>query len=80
MSGPKFLSLALSGTLTAFPNHEAGMVHILNNTGADVTLARYGSESDVFVIKDGQAWSLSGITNTNQIKASGSGTLYAEAE
>ena len=80
MSGPKFLSLALSGTLTAFPAQEASMLHVLNNTGADVTLARLGADSDTFVLKDGQPWTVRGITNSNQVKASGSGTIYAEAE
>ena len=78
--GPKFLSLTLSGTLTAFPAQAATMLHVLNNSGGNVTLARTGAESATFLLKDGQAWTVRGITNADQVKASGSGTLYAEAE
>lgn len=77
---PKFLSLALSGSLAAFPARPCRYLHVLNNTGADVTLARAGDEEATFTLKDGQAWSLDGITNADQILASGTGTLQAEAE
>ena len=56
------------------------MLHVLNNSGGNVTLARTGAESATFVLKDGQAWTVRGITNANQVQASGSGTLHAEAE
>ncbi len=78
--GPKFISLSLSGSLAAFPAQRASMLHILNNTGADVTLARSGVESATFLLKNGQAWSVRSITDASQVKASGSGTLFAEAE
>lgn len=80
MTGPKFLTITLSGSLAAFPSQTASMLHVLNNTGADVTLARTGFESATFILKDGQAWSVRSITNADQVKASGSGTLHAEAE
>lgn len=76
----RFLSLSLSGTLTSFPDEPATSLTVVNTTGADVTLAYAGAESETMVIPNNCAYTCNSLTNANQVKASGSGTLRAEAE
>lgn len=90
-SGPNFLSAqtAATGTnWTSFPAYVCSMLHVLNNSGTSVHLRRKGETdaSRVFLLKDGQAWSVRSLTNADQVEfrrkdtSNTQVTLQAEAE
>ena len=89
--GPNFLSVvtAASGTeWVAFPSYRCSTMSVLNNSGASVSLRRSGEVDGarVLLLKDGQAWMVRSLTNSNQLevrRADGGNTqvtVHGEAE
>jgi hypothetical protein len=80
--GPTFFNTTATGDFASLPDYDGATVHLLNNSGADLEIRRKGqvAAGNVFVLKNGQAWSIRSVTNADQIEIKGSGTVHGEVD
>ena len=72
MTSAKFIKLITNSTGTTWVSgadvSPATVVHVLNDTGADLEFRRQGDTAATFVLPDTFAWSFRGLTNSNQLQ------------
>ena len=73
--------IAIDG-LTKLVDQSCSEVIVVNRTGADITIkdSDYSDAANAFVLGDKESFTFRGITNSDQLSATGTGDVYIRTQ
>jgi len=73
--------IAIAG-LTKLVDQSCSEVVVVNRTGADITIndSGYSDAANAFVLGDKESFTFRGVTNSDQISATGTGDIYIRTQ
>ena len=73
--------IAIDG-LTKLVDQSCSEVVVINRTGADITIkdSGYSDDANAFVLGDKESFTFRGVTNSDQLSATGTGDVYIRTQ